>query len=68
MPDIRAGGLTCNGKTGSNAGYRAGGLAANGKTRQRGKKVSGTAVSQPSFLEVILIENTAPSIPQSSFQ
>ena len=38
------------------------------KPDKRGKKVSGTAVSQPSFLKVILIENTAPSIPQSSFQ
>jgi len=47
--NLWAGGLTCNGKTGSNSGHRAGELAANGKTRQKGKRVSGTAVSQPSF-------------------
>ena len=55
MPDVRAGGLTCNGKTGSNAGHRAGELADNKKTRHYEKRVSGTAVSQLSFLQIINI-------------
>ncbi len=52
MPDIRAGGLTCNRKTGSNAGHRTGALTDNRKIRQIRKKVSGTAVSQPSFFTI----------------
>ena len=55
MTDVSAGGLTCNGKTGSNAGHRAGGLADNKKTRHYEKRVSGTAVSQLSFLQIINI-------------